>query len=150
MQRFSVDTNIFDRIDESAETIELVRRAVEAGLIQLVSTHVQRDELADIADPVKRERVARIPTSDVATYGFVIGLSRLGMARLSDAPPYDAMTGGNRRKYARDALIALTAQFEGTVLVSEDRQLRNRSESELGVEAWTWQRFREHLESLSA
>jgi hypothetical protein len=150
VHRFSLDSNAFDRIAESDKTVELVRRATETGSIQLLSTHVQRDELAAIPDPVRRERVARIPTSDVPTYGFVVGVSRLGMARLGDEARYEAMTGGNRQKHAHDALIAMTAQYEDTVLVSEDRRLRNRAESELGVEAWSWQRFREHLESVTA
>lgn len=83
------------------------------------------------------------------TYGFVVDVFRLGMARLTDGDGYEALTGENRVKYARDALIATTAQGEGTALVSEDRRLRNRAEGELGVEAWNWTRFRNRLAALS-
>ena len=148
MKRFSIDSMIFDKIAGRDETIALVCRLVASGTIQLVATHIQRDEHAGIADPALRHRIARIPVSDVPTLGFVAGLSRAGMARVSSAGPYDAMTGQNRRKYAADALIAMTAQFEGTILVTEDRRLRNRAARELGVETWDWSQFHAHLESL--
>lgn len=147
--RFTIDSMIFDRLVENDELITLVTRLVDEGRIELVSTHVQRDELDEIPDPEKRERTATIPVSLVPTYGFVIGVSRLGLARLTDdASPYDALAGQSR-KHSHDALIAMTAEGEAAVLVSEDRRLRNRATSELGVEAWDWARFRAHLESLS-
>jgi predicted nucleic acid-binding protein len=149
VERFSLDSMIFDHIAESEETIELVERLVEARKIELVATHVQRDEIAAIPDQSKRERIARIPVADVATYGFVIGISRIGMARLGPEAPYEAMAGPNRGKYANDALIAMTAQFEDTVLVSDDRRLRNRAQDELRIEAWNWQQFRDYLHSLA-
>lgn len=40
MERFSLDTNIFDRIAEEDETVALVARLVEEGKIELVITHI--------------------------------------------------------------------------------------------------------------
>jgi hypothetical protein len=84
-KRFLIDTQIFDRIVENAATMELVQRLVDGGKIEVISTHVQRDELANIADAARGERANRVPTTDVPTYGSVVDVSRLGMARLGPA-----------------------------------------------------------------
>src|SRR5688500_8801051 len=98
MEWFSLDTNVFDLLAADDETLEVVAGLLQEGKIELVTTHVQRDELAEIPDAEKRERVGRIPARLVATHGFVIGVSRLDMGRLSETGTYEAMTGENRAK----------------------------------------------------
>ena len=76
-------------------------------------------------------------------------MSRLGMARFGEAAPIEAIRGGNWPKYTHDALIAATAQADGQVLVTEERRLQRRAETQLGVEVWNWQRWYAHLQSLT-
>src|SRR6266540_5314667 len=112
-QQFAPDTNIFDKIIADDVCLELVRRLTAAGKIELVVTHIQEDELAAIQDDAKRQRMADVPRSFAPTSDFVLGVSRLGMARLGTGALLEPIRATNWSKYTRDGLIAATAQTEG-------------------------------------
>jgi hypothetical protein len=64
----------------------------------------------------------------VPTAVFVLGLSRLGMARLSDENDtklFETLSAGSP-KHGADATIALTARQIGATLVTADGGLRKR------------------------
>ena len=147
-ERFALDTNVFDRIVETDASLARVQRLVAAGLIEIVVTHIQEDELAEITDEVKRERIARVPRVQEPTSDFIIGVSRLGMARLGTGANLEPLRASNWSKYTNDALIAATAIWDGVTLISEERRLRNRVRAELGLEVWEWAQLDAHLRSL--
>jgi hypothetical protein len=89
---------------------------------------VQADEVERTPDRERVRRLLTVPVEEVATYGFVVGYSRVGMARLSDPEPFESLRGGNL-DHTEDALIAATADYENATLVTEDRRLRGRATS---------------------
>jgi hypothetical protein len=121
-EQFLLDSNIFDKIVETPGAFRLVQRLVADGKIELVVTHIQEDELARITDEQKRQEIASVPRTVTPTAGFILDVSRLGMARLGDPVPIEAVRGGNWHKYTHDALIAAAALADGQVLVAEDRR----------------------------
>lgn len=103
---------VFDLIVEDAEFIAVVSRWTEAGRLEILTTHVQEDELSRIPDPQKAGAVAGITRTVVPTGGFVLNFSRLDMGRLAAPGLIEALRGiGNT--HTADALIAATARYEG-------------------------------------
>lgn len=147
-EQFALDTNVFDRIIESEDSLARVKRLAARGAIEIVVTHVQEDELAEIQDEAKRALIARVPRVQEPTSDFIIGVSRLGMARLGTGAYLEPLRASNRSKYTNDALIAASAIWDGVTLVSEERRLRNRVRAEHGLEVWDWARLDAHLRSL--
>lgn len=101
-----------------------VGTAVEEGRLDLVVTHVQMEELEAAPDP-RRAALRRLTVSATYTSGFVLDVSRLGMAALStteEAAIFDAVTGENPR-HNEDALILLTARREQMPVVTNDERL---------------------------
>lgn len=147
-ERYLVDSNIFDKIEATPGALDLVRRLTDGRKIELVTTHIQEDEIAGIADAERRERIDEIPRTDVPTYGFVLDVSRLGMARLGEEAPIETIRSGNWAKYTKDALIAATSQFDGLTLVTEDKRLANVARRELKVDVWDWPHLWTHLQKL--
>lgn len=97
---------------------------------QYVATHIQADEIAQTPDEDRRRRLeARLAeTVDVSipTESFVLGVSRLGEARLSDGLLYTQITDALDAKKLRtsntqDALIGEVALLNGYTLVTADR-----------------------------
>jgi rRNA-processing protein FCF1 len=150
MDRYLIDSMILDRIAETVGALDLVQQLRAAEQVELVVTHIQEDEIAEIKDARKRAAISAIPRTVAATYGFVVGVSRVGMARLGEDHPIEAIRGSNWQKYTNDALIAATAQFESAVLVTDDRRLRTRAVRELGIEALGWPAFHGRLEAAAA
>lgn len=151
VERYLIDSNIFDRIIDEAGMLDLVSRLHRDGVIELLATHVQRDELANVPDPERRDRLLTVPVNDVPTFGFVIDVSPLGQARLAPEEPFETLrAGADRMKRTNDALISMTAQFEQATLVSEDKDMRERAAQLPHVVTWTWLQLRERLLSLDA
>lgn len=146
-EKYLIDTNIHDKLADDAEALELARKLVEAGTIELLTTHVQVDEIMGVSDTERVSKLVTVPARRVPTYGFVLGVSRLGEARLSEAEPYDSLKGDNP-DHAEDAVIAATAQYEGATLVTEDTQLRGRA-TRHGIPVVDWATFRERLIELA-
>jgi predicted nucleic acid-binding protein len=148
MRRYLVDSMIFDRIIETEGAAELVERLTDQGTLALVATHIQDDEHAEIRKREKAAAIAGVPRENVPTYGFILGTSRLGMARLSEEEPIESLRGANWSNYTHDALIAATAQFAGIPLVTDDRRLARRA-GDRGIEILGWEKFHKRLLELS-
>ncbi len=128
MKGYIFDTNIFNHIldgnvDSSAlETVE-----------PCYSTHIQNDELQATRDPHRRSRLlamfTMIPQDHIPTESFILGHSRLDMARLGEGNLYSDIKGkldeqnGGRSSNIKDALIAETAIMNGLTLVTDDSDL---------------------------
>lgn len=125
------DTVVFNRIRDG----KLILSSLNAN-IEVYATHIQRDELNNTPDPIRREallqtfREAISPTGVVPTSSAVFDVSRYDECRYSGPESlYSALRAEldvlNRKKAnnVQDALIADTAISEGYVLVTEDGDL---------------------------
>jgi predicted nucleic acid-binding protein len=127
-----IDSNAVDPLVDDEQIRDAVSRASAGGRPRLMSTHVTADELAATEDATRREALLAALsdfTELVPTGAFVLGTSRLGMARLSDDVEGFEKQRGGRMKHTNDALIAVTARYEDAVLVTHDRAMRHRAEA---------------------
>lgn len=133
MWRAMVDTMVFDALDADEPGRGAVLEAIRAARLQLMTTHVQEGQLADIADAVRRKRLQRIPRVVVPSDARVVSVSRTGRPRLARSPEADAVVHGLR--HAADDVIATAAFAHADVLVTEDKRLA-RDAGERGVPVW--------------
>ena len=117
-----LDSNGFDALALDDDVLSKVEAAVQRDALALVVTHAEYDEVLN-APAAKRERFLRLALRWTTTAGFVIGVSRLGMANFAtneEVTIYDALapTIG-----PRDALVLLTARREGIPVVTGDKGL---------------------------
>ena len=88
MEIFMFDTNIFDKIiGKEGLKIQIVELK-DKRQIAILTTHIQIDELSATPDIVRRKRLLECASEIcefIPTMGFVLDVSRLGMARLSNA-----------------------------------------------------------------
>jgi predicted nucleic acid-binding protein len=133
--RVMLDSNAVNPLALDPEVDALMREAVSAGRLELVTASlVQRDEVdASKDDEVKRAALVRFideVTVPADTPVFVLGVSRLDVDRLGAVDEADAtykeVQIGSRR-HSEDAVILVTAQREGIpVVTNETRRLRNQ------------------------
>jgi hypothetical protein len=123
-----LDTNVVDELVADSELVSTLQQSVESGRVKLLITHLQIDEVMNTGDDKRAKRealvqlLAELPATRVPTYGFVVGLSRLGNAMLASdehAEMFLELTGGNLR-HNEDALIVLTAAWFYADVVSEN------------------------------
>ena len=110
-RRFLLDSNVYDLLVASPEIQERVVDACEEGTVELLMTHIQVDELTAMSDTVKSGRALAIPFTPVATFGVVLGTSRIGLARFGDAELIDSVRS-DEWNHTNDALLAATAKYE--------------------------------------
>lgn len=142
-----IDTNIFDRIVVTEAVATKLQYMVKQGLVNIITTHIQEDELTQLSDAEKRKRIASIPREVIPTSAFVLGKSRLGMARLG-GNGIEEIRQGNLR-HTNNALIAATAHGYADVLVTEDKTLASRVRAkQFNVAVWDYQQFFQYIMSL--
>lgn len=151
LNNFMFDTNIFDRVlDVKLDITDLKKKG------KFFVTHIQLDELNAISDPIRKaellEVFGHIVTDKVSTESavwdiskwdeskwssekpltptetFVLGVSRLGQAKLSQADIYSIIKNEldkikNKPNNPKDALIAETSIKNGFILVTDDQTL---------------------------
>ena len=145
-ERFYLDNHIYDKLEADPEATAALASAIEAGRIELIRTYILEDELAGAPAPVQ-ELAARFPHRDVHVAGTILGLWRIGQARLADREDIEAIRGNTQQgnePHARDALHVNTARTEGATFVTEDTRLQHVGEREQ-LDVWSWATFREHL-----
>jgi hypothetical protein len=130
-------------------TPELQAKVIEVherGLVEYLMTAIQLDQISQVPDASRRNAMSAIPFVITPTYGLVLGVSKIGLARFGEPELIEAIDspGGN---HTEDALLATTAAYEGAVLVTEDRRLRNRANAEGGT-VWHPREFVEYIETL--
>lgn len=132
MKRYMVDTNVFNRLVDGA--ISLADLPQDGSFI---ATHIQRDEISQTKDPARRSNLSSAFTQTVKvvpTESFIIGVSRLGEAKLSDGQDYTCLKAeldkANKGKAnnVNDALIAEAAIKASAVLITADKDLANVAE----------------------
>ncbi len=126
--KLMIDTNVVDELVVDSELVDLLRRAAEAGVVEVLVTHVQIDEVLNMGPNKRAKRdalvqlLATLPARRVPTYGVVVDLSRIDNALFASdrhAEMFLEMTGGNTR-HNEDALIVLTAAWFFADVVSEN------------------------------
>jgi hypothetical protein len=146
---FFIDSNIFNKIVFEPGAFALVERLIRHGAIELLVTHVQIDQVADTPGEGKRKRLQRLVpwVRVVPTHGALYDVSKYDMARYTDAAVERDIDEVQRVNRARDALIGVTAKWDGVTLVTEDRKLR-RDASALGVAVLKWPQFIARLSAI--
>ncbi len=137
-KKLMLDTNIYDRIIARRGFTDRLNQAVVAGHIEILRTHIQDDEIARIPNAAKQAEMRKVRVRKIPTSGAAWGMSRWGEARWggSGAVKFSDITKGNPI-HAEDALIAMTAEVEADVLVTEDRAMETRvREKSKRLEVW--------------
>ena len=137
--RFLLDSMIHDKLVDEPRALQLAADLAANGSLVLLSTHIQRDEIAKTPDKERATLLSSVPVEFVPTYGIVAGISRVGMARLSESEPFETLRGGNL-DHTEDALIAATAHYEDATLVTEDQTLASRARKQ-DVPVLSWGEF---------
>jgi len=136
MRRAALDSNGVDPLVDLPGAFNLVKRAIEAGKLELLSTHVLCEEITAIKDPSRRAKMQALIdlTRLVPTDAFVLDYSQFDQARLSgSAAPVKALQAGNPAKNSKDALIGATGLYEQCAIITSDWVLR-REATALGIE----------------
>lgn len=126
--KYVVDTNIINRlVDGTVQPEDLPNDG------EFVATHVQIDELNKTKDEERRARLfikfAITVGHVVPTESLVVGISRVGLSKVSDGNLYSslraALDARNNAKpnNAHDALISEVAVRNGYVLLTADADL---------------------------
>lgn len=138
MMRVVLDCNGVDPLVELPGAFDLVTRAVREGDLELLGTHILRQELANITDAARREHLSKILglTERVPTGAFIFDVSLFDEACLGNyVDEIEVLRSGNRDNpnHTNDALIASTCLSEGAPLVTNEKRLTKRAR-ELGIE----------------
>ena len=136
MESFIFDTNISDKIVDGQIKLEEINLKKRQKSFKYFATHLQIDEISKCKDTDRRikliETFNKIEQDKIPTESFVLGYSRLGMAKLGNGLMLEELKQGNF-KNTEDALIGEVAIKQNLVLVSEDKQLRNKVIKKGGV-----------------
>ena len=133
---YMFDTNAFDKLAQSIQNTEISAESLAQCGVTLWATHIQLDEINHT--PTYNEEKARIRKGnrdvyrdlfeEVPTETFVLGSSRLGMAKLSDGVIYGGLFSDLNEREKKDnniedALIAEAAINNSFILVTNDTNL---------------------------
>lgn len=129
-QKIIFDSNIYDLIAEGSLNINILFGKKED--FEFYITHIQTDEISKCPDEDKRAKlflfITKVSPIVIPTNSFVLGLSRLGEARLGDTKLLEEIRKENL-KHTKDALIGEVAIKNNFVLITEDVRLKNKINS---------------------
>jgi len=145
-KRFLLDSNAYDYLVVSAEIQYVAIDVHKRGLVEYLMTSIQVDQISKVPDADRRNAMSAIPFVITPTYGLVLGLSKVGLARFGE-PERVAAIDSAAGNHTEDALLATTAAYEEAVLVTKDHRLRSRAIAE-GGEVWWPQEFVDYIRSL--
>src|SRR3989344_6212726 len=133
MKKVMFDTNVNDAVAQDGECRSLLIWALEQNKIELITTHIQIDQINEIKDQGKRFDIYTINgfAGTTTTQGFISGLSRLNWASLSlETDILDEYLGSRKRnkRNLSDALIASTAQKKCDIFVTNDKSLYRKAQ----------------------
>ena len=129
-----IDTMIFDALSDDASASRPVHAAIRSARLELLTTHVQEGQLADIGDPVRRKRLQRLPRTVVPSDAPVLAVARTGRPVLGPSQETDAVRHGHR--HAPDQVITTAALRHADVLVTGDRRLAEDARAR-GLAVWS-------------
>jgi predicted nucleic acid-binding protein len=123
-----VDTCVINRLADG--TLPLEKLPPDA---QFIVSHVQRDEINKTKDATRRAKLLEVFSTVVdvvaPTESFLVGVSRVGAAKVSDGRDYsnlkatlDSLNKGKANN-THDVLIAEVALKNGYTLITSDKSL---------------------------
>ncbi|MCR5863442.1 hypothetical protein LRS05_15545 [Flavobacterium sp. J372] len=134
------DSNVFDNLISGELEIDIIKNKDH----KIIVTHIQIDELNECKDTEKRaqlfNRVVELKPEKISTETFVIGVSRIGSAKIGGSKIYDSIMRGNP-KHINDALIGETAVKNNLMLITNDIKLKKKI-LELGGKCMSVQEFK--------
>jgi hypothetical protein len=148
--RFILDTHIYDEIVAVAGMPERLATLRNAGKIEILQTHIERNEVARNPDEAERDAgltisATRIPTSgglwDVSNWDEMTWDDGAGDVKIGDIQTAAL-------NHSRDALIGTSAAAYADVLVTHDGRLTNRMRENSTTEVWNFVRFKAYVDSL--
>lgn len=120
-----LDSNAFDDL----VTGKISLSEFDLNKSEIFITHIQVDELNECDDKEKRAKLfnflTEIRPKKIPTESFVIGLSRIGSAKIGDGNLIEKLRDGNL-KHTNDALIGETAIKQNLVLITNDKRFKNK------------------------
>lgn len=134
VQKMMLDTNQYDRLLAAPDTYEKLLSLVSIGKIELLTTHIQRDEITAVEEPGKKARLAALLAHArmIPTRGAIFDISRFDLARFGDDDDHkliEHIRGAAWERKSEDALIAATAAKDADVFVTDDKSLARRLKS---------------------
>jgi hypothetical protein len=154
-----IDTNIFDAFACDPDTFAAVIGLQKRGAIQLLSTHLQEDQLAK-APPFIRKTVKALSPATISTDGAVWDVSRWDKAKWADKRTerrLPRVQGDKRPTVAHwsDTLISVTAMREADVFVTNDKVAKKAAKrivkaDGLKLQVWGYADLVGHIETQQA
>ena len=134
IQTIMFDTNAFDKFVAVRDAYETLLALLLEGKIELLVTHIQRDEIAAIENTTKKAQLLALldRARMIPTRGAVWGVSRWGQSRFGsddDHKVIEHIRGDRWDRDTNDALIAVTAARDSDVFVTDDDVLMRRLNS---------------------
>jgi predicted nucleic acid-binding protein len=152
MERIMFDTNVFDKLVTAPDAYERLMTLLSQGKIELLVTHIQRDEIAAIADSTKRAQLLALLDHGhiISTRRAVWDVSRYDQSRIGsdeDNKLIEHIRGDRWDRDTNDALIAATAARDADVFVTDDGILMRRLTSypEIHCQVINFEELERHL-----
>ncbi len=145
MRRVVIDNCSLHKFVQVPGAYQAARRAIDSGDLEILYTHVTLDEASATPDPELRDSLVHALTTLgrlVPTGAFILDLSKLGQARITDEAGTQSVEAlrskadrrSNVAKHSRDALVAITARVEGCALLTDEKRRLPRRARDEGIE----------------
>jgi hypothetical protein len=131
-----LDNDATQQLAGDSDALDVLRRAVRDGRLELLATHVLRDEVAAWRNARKRARKEALLADavDVPTGGIIFNQSKFDqMAFAPDDEAFERLMRGDGKRHGHDALISSTALAQNAALVSCDNEAIRAARAE-GIE----------------
>ena len=129
MKGIIFDTNIFRKIIDGLINLEDIKKIKEKNNFISFTTHIQMDELNSCKDIELKTELLKIfkeiEQEFIPTEGIVFDTSKFNMANFSNNNLLDEIKNDNP-KNIEDALIGATAIKNNLILVTNDKNLKNK------------------------
>jgi predicted nucleic acid-binding protein len=148
------DTMEYDKLLESPATYEKLLHLITERRIEMLTTHIQRDEITATPDEAKRTRLMSLFTNarPIGTRGVVLDISGVDEARIGGDEDHKLVNDvrGNRwDRDTKDSLIAATASNDADMLVTDDRRFVQRlRDAHVRCEVIGFTEFQKRLERM--
>jgi predicted nucleic acid-binding protein len=125
MQKIMLDTMEYDKLLATLDSYHRLLRLLSSGRIELLTTHIQRDQIRAAPDHPKKASLLEIfaKARIIGTRGIVFDVSRFDQAKFGSDEDHDII---KRAKDAKDGLIAATASSGADTLVTDDKNFTKR------------------------
>jgi len=147
--KIMVDSNVHDKVAADPVFKARIAQCQQAGSIELLTTHVQADDLANVPPNRDIGQATAINAERTSTSAAAWDVSRWDEADWGRKTVHKAFAGlaSGNPKHVPDALIGVTAQTKADIFVTEDDRFR-RHMQQLGVPTMSAQQLFAYLKTL--